>query len=111
MTIVITETDLEAMVRSIVDAVQPERIILFGSLARGEATEDSDIDLLVVEREGFAKRSRWREMQAIRKAITDFRISKDVLLYSREEVARWRSSANHVVAHALREGKLLYERR
>ncbi|OHC73669.1 MAG: hypothetical protein A3G18_02835 [Rhodospirillales bacterium RIFCSPLOWO2_12_FULL_58_28] len=108
---IITETDLAAMVRSIVDAVQPERIILFGSsMARGEATEESDIDLLVMEREGFTGRSRWRELQAIRKAIADFRISKDILLYSRDEVVRRQRSMNHIVAHAMKEGRLLYER-
>ena len=36
---ILTETDLAAMVRAIVDAIQPERIILFGSLAFGEATK------------------------------------------------------------------------
>ncbi|MBF0428596.1 MAG: nucleotidyltransferase domain-containing protein [Magnetococcales bacterium] len=106
----ITETDLTAMVRSIVAAVQPEQVILFGSLARCETTEESDIDLLIVEQEGFTGRSRWRELQTIRQAISDFRISKDILLYSREEVTRWRDSLNHVVGHALREGRLLYER-
>ena len=110
MPVTITETDLTAMVRNIVDAVQPEQVFLFGSLARGDGSEASDIDLLIVEQEGFRGRSRWREMQNIRQAISDFRISKDILLYSREEVARWRGSLNHVVGHAMREGRLLYER-
>ncbi|MBF0175156.1 MAG: nucleotidyltransferase domain-containing protein [Magnetococcales bacterium] len=110
MTIIITETDLAAMVRNIVEAVHPEQVILFGSLARGGATEESDIDLLIVEQEGFTGRSRWRELQTIRQAISNFRISKDILLYSRDEVARWRNSLNHVVGHALREGRSLYER-
>ncbi|MEO5372001.1 MAG: nucleotidyltransferase domain-containing protein [Magnetococcus sp. DMHC-1] len=98
------------MILAIVDAVQPEQIILFGSMARGDATVESDIDLLVVEREGFATRSRWQELQTIRKAIKRFRISKDILVYSQDEVRQWRSSLNHVVAIALREGQLLYER-
>lgn len=105
-----TETDLTAMVRRIIEAVQPEQVFLFGSLARGDGSEESDIDLLIVEQEGFTERSRWRELQTIRQAISAFRISKDILLYSREEVAQWRGSLNHVVGHALREGRLLYER-
>ncbi len=110
MPVTISEDDLTAMVQNIVAAVQPEQVVLFGSLARGEATAESDIDLLIVEQEGFTERSRWREMQVIRQAIADFRIAKDILLYSREEVARWRNSVNHVVAHAMQEGRSLYER-
>ncbi|MBF0161304.1 MAG: nucleotidyltransferase domain-containing protein [Magnetococcales bacterium] len=106
----ISETDLITMVRNIVEAVQPEQIFLFGSLARGDGSEESDIDLLIVEQEGFRGHSRWRELQTIRQAIAEFRIAKDILLYSRAEVARWRGSWNHVVGHALREGRLLYER-
>ncbi|MBF0625275.1 MAG: nucleotidyltransferase domain-containing protein [Magnetococcales bacterium] len=105
----ITETHLAAMVRAIVTAVQPERIILFGSLARGDAEPDSDVDLLVIVTDGFSGSQRWQMMQTIRKAIARIRCSKDILLYSRDEVERWRSSLNHVVATALREGKVIHE--
>ncbi|WP_130472563.1 nucleotidyltransferase domain-containing protein [Candidatus Magnetaquicoccus inordinatus] len=106
----INEIDLNAMVQHIVAAVQPEQIILFGSLARDEASDESDIDLLIVQQKGFTERSRWREMQVIRQAISHFPIAKDILLYSQDEVAHWRHSLNHVVGHALREGRSLYER-
>ncbi|MBF0140396.1 MAG: nucleotidyltransferase domain-containing protein [Magnetococcales bacterium] len=106
----LTDADLAAISDSIVELVHPERIILFGSLSRGEANEDSDIDLLVVVDEGFEGRSRWRELERIRKGIARFPMPKDILLYSREEVARWSHSINHIVAHALQEGKPLYER-
>ncbi|MBF0417611.1 MAG: nucleotidyltransferase domain-containing protein [Magnetococcales bacterium] len=104
-----TETHLSAMVRAIVAAVQPERIILFGSHARGDTNDDSDIDLLVVE-DGFRERSRWKELQKIRRKLAAFPLPKDILLYSREEVARWQHSANHIITHAIQEGRLLYER-
>ncbi|MEO5348342.1 MAG: nucleotidyltransferase domain-containing protein [Magnetococcus sp. YQC-3] len=110
MPVTITETELTAMVCRIVESVHPEQVILFGSLARGEAGEASDVDLLIVEREGFAGRSRWRELQVIRRALSAFPIAKDILLYSQEEVVRWRDSLNHVVGHAFREGRVLYER-
>ncbi|MEO5370123.1 MAG: HEPN domain-containing protein [Magnetococcus sp. DMHC-1] len=90
--------------------MQPEQIILFGSMARGEATADSDIDLLVVEKEGFSKeRSRWRELVRIRELLAGFPMSKDILLYSHDEVMHWKDALNHVVAEAVREGVLLYE--
>lgn len=104
----ITEADMAAMSARIAETVHPERIILFGSRARGDAAPDSDVDLLVIVPEGFSGAQRWRMMQTIRKSIARIRCSKDILLYSRDEVEQWRSSLNHVVATALREGKVLY---
>ncbi len=108
--LMIAKDVLEEMVRAIVEAVKPERIYLFGSVARGEATEDSDIDLLIVEDDNFSSRSRWRELRRIRDVLTPFPQSKDILLYSRDEMAYWQDALNHVAAHAVREGTLLYER-
>jgi predicted nucleotidyltransferase len=48
----ISEDKIRAAVAILVREAQPERVILFGSSARGEAKPDSDLDLLVVEREG-----------------------------------------------------------
>ncbi|MBF0426990.1 MAG: nucleotidyltransferase domain-containing protein [Magnetococcales bacterium] len=107
----ITEAELSAMSARIVATVQPERIILFGSHARGDTNADSDIDLLVVVNEGFQARSRWQELKKIRKLLACFPLPKDILLYSQDEVARWQHSTNHIIAHALREGRSLYERR
>lgn len=42
-------------------------------------------------------------------ALSDIRGPKDLLVYSEDEVARWRDTSNHVVARALREGEVLYE--
>jgi predicted nucleotidyltransferase len=107
----VSEHLLDEMVRAIVAEVEPQRIYLFGSCARGTQTADSDVDLLVVEDEKFGPdRNRWSELQRIRKALRPFRVPKDVLVYSRDEFEKWEDSLNHVVAHAVREGKLLYER-
>lgn len=107
----LSEHLIRGMVRAIVDEVQPRRIYLFGSCARGSDRPDSDVDLLVVEDETFGPaRNRWSELKRIRKALKSFRISKDILVYSRDEFEQWEDSTNHVIAHAVREGKLLYER-
>lgn len=106
----ITDANLAAMSTRIAETVQPERIILFGSLARGEATEESDIDLLVVVEEGFSQCSRWRELERIREHLAAFPMAKDILLYSRAEVDHWQHSPNHIIVHALEEGISLYER-
>ncbi len=102
---------IDQMVQAIVEEVGPQRIYLFGSCARGSYTADSDVDLLIVEDHRFGPGcNRWSELKRIRKALRPFRVPKDVLVYSRDEFEKWEDSINHVVAHAVREGKLLYER-
>ena len=99
------------MVSAIVEAVDPEQVYLFGSRATGEATDESDVDLLIVEREPFGpERSRRRELSHIRQALSSFRVPKDLLLYSADEVEYWKDSPNHVIGECLEEGRLLYAR-
>ena len=107
----LSEQLIKGMVQAIVEEVEPHRIYLFGSCARGTHTADSDVDLLIIEDQGFGPdRHRWSELKRIRKALSLFRVPKDVLVYSRDEFEKWEDSINHVIAHAVREGKLLYER-
>lgn len=105
------EALLHQMVETIVREVSPETIILFGSRARGDARSDSDIDLLVVEKEPFSpQRSRRKEAARLYMALMDTEISKDILLYSLEEFDRWKNSLSHVVGRAHREGRVLHGR-
>jgi predicted nucleotidyltransferase len=107
----VTDEVLADMVQAIVCEVDPERIYLFGSRARGDARADSDIDLLIVESEPFGPdHNRWQEMKRARQALSAFRIPKDILVYTVDEGAKWQYSINHIIARCLREGKLLYER-
>lgn len=106
-----TDALLDRMVKAIVDEVAPEQVILFGSRARGGAAADSDVDLVVVEAAPFGPgRDRRAEAARLWRALADFGVSKDILVYSSDEVEYWRDSLNHVLARALREGVVLYER-
>ena len=106
----VTDALLNRMVRAIVDEVDPEQVILFGSRGRGDARENSDIDLIVVEAEPFGpERSRHRELVRLYHALAGFPVPADILVFSHEDVAYWRDSLNHVLARALREGKALHE--
>ena len=107
----VTEELIQRMVDIIVNEADPEKVILFGSRARGDARPDSDVDFIVVESEPFGKnRGRRAETLRIWRALSGLGVSKDILVYSRDEVEYWRDSLNHILSRALREGKVLYER-
>ena len=107
----ITDSIIGQMVKALVEEADPEQVILFGSRARGDSYEHSDVDLVVVEAEPFGpERSRHKEMMRLRRALRPFRVPVDVLVYSRDDVDYWRDSLNYVLARAMREGTVLYER-
>ena len=109
---VVTDDLLQEMTAAIVEAASPERVILFGSHARDRAGTDSDVDLLIVKDRPFGpKDSRRDEMARLSRLLAHFPVAQDILVFTSEEVERWRDTRNHVVARALREGEVLYERR
>ena len=101
------EEKIAEMVRRIVEAVDPDKIILFGSHARGEAREDSDVDLLVV---ATTDQPLGNRMRPIYRALRGMTAPRDVLWYTPQEVEKWQGGLVHVVARALREGRVLYAR-
>ena len=83
----VTDTLIDGMVQAIVDEVDPEQVILFGSRARGDERKNSDVNLVVAEAEPFGpKRSRHKEMVRLYHAVADFPVAADVLVYSRDDV-------------------------
>jgi predicted nucleotidyltransferase len=99
------------MVEVIVSEIQPKKIILFGSQAKGNIGMDSDVDLLIIDEHSFGpKRSRRKEMARIWRALGEFMLPIDILLYSEKEIEERRHSMNNIAARALREGRILYER-
>lgn len=84
-----------------------ERVILFGSYARGMVTEDSDIDLLVVAETSLSPLKRYG---AVRRLLADVPASFDIIVKTPEEYVRWRSVVNNIVYFADKYGKVLYER-
>ena len=101
------ETIIAEMVRRIVEAFAPVRVILFGSRARGDARSDSDVDLLIVLAEVEDPRGA---RIAIRQLLTDIPWGKDIIVATPDELAAARSTKSDVLSAALAEGRTLYER-
>lgn len=99
----VTEALLRQMTQAVVDAVNPDKVILFGSRGRGDARVTSDVDLLVIEAEPFGPgRGKHERMNRLYRALRGFRVPKDILVFSNEEVEYWRDSQKHVLTRALR---------
>ena len=101
------EKQIKNMVWRIAGEFDPDKIILFGSHARGEAGPDSDVDLLVVMPVKGSKRAKQLE---IRVALHDVHVPKDIIV-SRPEEFQWRKDVIGTIEHpAVREGKVMYAR-
>jgi predicted nucleotidyltransferase len=101
----ITQPQIAAAVERLARAAQPERILLFGSHTRGEAGEESDLDLLVIETQ---VPDRAAEIVRLRRLLRPLRIPVDILVYSHAEVERWGSQPGSALFWALREGMVVY---
>ncbi len=100
---------VQEAVERIVAAVAPRAVILFGSAARGTATAESDIDLVVLEDLApDTGKTRSGELKRLRRAIWDIPVAIDLLVFSPDELAHWRDSRTHVLGMAVREGLVLH---
>jgi predicted nucleotidyltransferase len=99
---------VEDIVRRIVGTAQPEKVILFGSQARGDARLNSDFDVLVIKP---SDEPRYRRSAPLYAALADLPVEVEVMVYTPEEVEEWSSVPQAFVTTALREGKTIYERR
>ena len=96
---------LDDIIRRIIEVAQPEKIILFGSAARGEMNRHSDVDLLVVK-EGMHRRDMagriYENLWGVGAAV-------DVVVVTPADVERYKDSHALVIKPALREGRVVYE--
>ena len=101
------QKEIQKMVKIIVERFDPERIILFGSHARAEASPDSDVDLLVVMKVEGSKREKQLEL---RTALHDIHVSKDIIISLPEEFEWRKEIVGTIERPAFREGRTLYAR-
>ena len=98
---------ISIMVDRIVLQFHPISIILFGSRARGDAKESSDVDLLVVMKDVIDKR---QTTVAIRRSLRDLPVSKDIVVVTPEEISRSKHVVGTIVHAAFKDGRTLYGR-
>lgn len=98
----ISAEQLQAAIRTLAADPRAKQVVLFGSYARGDASEDSDLDFLVIEE---TVEDRAREMVRLRRLLRPLRVPADILVYSEEEVAQWGSQPGSALYWAIREGR------
>ncbi len=98
---------LNEAARRLVEQFHPERIILFGSQARGTANQHSDVDLLVV---CFFEGQRRRLMVEMDRALWGLGIAKDIIVLTPQEFERNKRIPGTIARPASQEGRVLYER-
>ena len=102
----VTEQLLAQVVRQILSVASPERILLFGSRARGDAGAESDLDILIIEDSDLP---RYRRSARYRRALCGLFPAKDIVVWTHQEVEEWKLVPNAFITRALAESKLLYE--
>jgi uncharacterized protein len=103
----VTEELLQEAVQRILSVGSPEKIVLFGSWARGQARPNSDLDLLIIEESDLP---RYRRAGRYRMALLGLFPAKDIVVWTPSEVALWRDVPNAFITAILAEGRVLYER-
>ena len=98
--------DLDWLVGRIRDGYDPEKIILFGSLARGDVHEWSGIDLIVKDTEA----SYGNRVRALLPVLRGWRGGADVVVHSLKEYEKARANGSTFLRKAERDGEVLYER-
>ena len=87
-------------------AANAEKVILFGSFARGEAHMNSDVDFLIIAE---SDQPRFKRSRNLYKTLSPYPFSMDLLVYTPAEIEKGKRSPLSFVSTALREGKILYD--
>ena len=101
---------MRKLVRRVVRVAKPQKILLFGSRARGDHRPDSDIDLLVIKKSRLPRAQRAVPIyDALAKL--SLPVDAEVMVYTPAEAETWSDVRQAFVTTALREGKVLYEKK
>jgi predicted nucleotidyltransferase len=101
----IDQAVLNRLVLKIVETVQPRRVVLFGSAARGQMGPHSDVDLLVVMPDGVHRR---QTAQRLYRVLAGLGVAKHIVVVTESDVRQFADEPSLVVQPALKEGRELY---
>ena len=101
----LTEETLQEIIRRVVEVAHPERIILFGSAARGDMDSNSDVDLLVIKDGNF---DYFDLVGKIHMNLHGVGQAVDIVLATAEQLEQYRYTHYLVISPALREGREVY---
>jgi len=104
----VNENLLQEIVDRIVKAINPVKIILFGSYGYGEPKKGSDLDILVVMDNNI--RSRHEVASKVYGALRGILIPKDVVVVTLNDVEEWRNVPQAFITKIIQKGRVLYER-
>ena len=104
---VLTPPVLQEIIRRIVHATNPAKIILFGSYAYGTPHADSDIDILVIME---TDQPRHKRPVTINRALAGLLIPKDILVYTPAEIDEWKDVPLAFITQVLKKGVVVYDK-
>ena len=102
---ILSEQILAEMIRRVVEVAHPQRLILFGSAARGDLGPHSDVDLLVVVDQPVHRR---RLAQAIYRNLVRVGFAADIVVVTTQDLERYKDNRYTVIRPALEEGQVVY---
>jgi predicted nucleotidyltransferase len=100
--------DIEQVATKLGIAANAERVILFGSYARGNAREHSDVDYMIIAESTLPRFKRSRELY---KMLRPHPFGMDIVVYTPEEIEKGKRTPVSFISSVLQEGKTLYDRR
>jgi predicted nucleotidyltransferase len=102
----ISQTTVDAIIKTIVEHVHPQKVFLYGSYVYGHPTEDSDLDILIIAESDLPRYKRARE---IHRLFNPYPCPMDILVYTPQEVARFGDHPSAFIHTVLEKGDLVYD--
>lgn len=103
----ITRDIIDDVVQKIVKNIHPEKVILFGSCARGNQVAESDLDILVIKESALRRDKRAKEIYRL---LADRMFPLDIIVYTPEEVERYAKLSGSFVKDVVEHGEVVYDR-
>lgn len=103
----ISDNTITEIINRIADGFNPDKIVLFGSYASGNPTEDSDVDLLIIKDSSLPRPQRSIQ---VRKMLLGTRTPLDILVYTPKEITNGLSQPNSFIQTIFSSGKIVYEK-